>query len=294
MNPNYKQDAPVLITRLCNDLSQAMSNVQPTCSITDYVTQRSAILSQFNLTGGANYSVQSISLRLIVIDSLYSTNANYCYYSIDNLAKAIWDIGTEQDVRDYYHSIACGGKDNKNLFSSKYGQRKNLDEGAMLTSLISKYGYFVMLQNTTNYPLGFPIYDSLVIKMLPLVCDHLGINARGYKHNGILPYVDVLNKVRTALFGTSNGLVSGFQQFDAIDAYMWRLGKIAGGNYSLLFNQADYSIFVKNIAMDNKLFTDFFTQAVKQCRSMNTASIVAGTTNGVIMQDMINHWKNYF
>ena len=37
------------------------------------------------------------------------------------------------------------------------------------------------------------------------------------------------------------------QQFDILDAYLWRIGKLTHGNYSLLFTKKDYETFFENV-----------------------------------------------
>ena len=82
-----------------------------------YVQQRAMINQIFATTSEDNYNTQSIMLRLIVIDSLYSTNAAYSYFSFEEMANAIKGLGNENEVADYFYSIAKGGNDDKCLFS---------------------------------------------------------------------------------------------------------------------------------------------------------------------------------
>lgn len=219
----------------------AMANV-PAYS---YVEQRNMIKCVFN--NPARYDLSTVMLRLTVIDSLYSTNASYAYFSIEELAKAILDLGSEEDARNYFKDIARVGRDTKNLFGNSYGIRKNTQKGGKLISLVSKYAYYTLLCDDSD-ALGFPIYDSLAIEMLPKLSKILGVSAEFKNKDCIEEYVACLNALREALFGQDlNQRFERLQQFDILDAYLWRIGKLAHGNYSLLFTKKDYETFFENV-----------------------------------------------
>lgn len=294
MNPQYQHDALSLMQSLCTHVGSNLATPSIGVGISDYIAQRSAIQHVFDETNGLNYNQQSILLRLIVIDSLYSTNARYSYYAIDRLAGAIAALGTEKNVADYFYSIACGGADYKNVFSAKYGVRKNLNDGNRQTSLLSKYAYYALLQDVVSYPLGFPIYDKLVIDMYPKVCAHLCIAIQTGFSKDIASYVTALSAVRNAFFGSAHSLFCGMQQFDALDIYLWRMGKLCNGNYSLLFDQTDYTIFIQNIKMKGLPTKNFDAMVCQKCRTMSTASIVSGIKHATLIGRMIDHWKRWF
>ena len=217
-----------------------------------YVQQRAMINQIFATTSGNTYNIQSIMLRLIVIDSLYSTNAAYSYFSFEEMANAIKGLGNEEDAAKYFDSIATGGNDDKCLFSKKYGIRKNLKDGSKQMSLMSKYAYYVLLRNPKKYPLGFPIYDSLAIKMYPKVCNNVGIEPQKITEStSIKTYIGLLDTLRDKIFSNTD-LFNEYQQYDLLDAYLWRMGKLDEGNYSLLFNKDDYEKFITNIGLSAK------------------------------------------
>lgn len=308
----FRSEALDLMTSLADDITSQLAVIATSSEITGYVSQRSIISDVFAKTSGAQYSLSSIMLRLTVIDSLYSTNARYSYYSIEQLAEEIWKLGSEKAVSDYFDSIVHGGKDVKELFVKSYGLRKNLEQGNTLMSLISKYAYYVLLSDKTSYPLCFPIYDSLVMDVYPTVCSNLGLNKVFGKSASpnIETYVSALNDVRTALFGNNENLFNGFQQFDILDAYLWRMGKFCNGNFSLLFNESDYSIFVTNLGLKDKdgdqlhlLFpklkskngkVEFTDVTGYQCRTMPVANIVDNLSNAQLMTKLLEHWKRYY
>lgn len=225
-----------------------------------YTQQRAMINQIFRMTSRDKYNVSSIMLRLTVIDSLYSTNAQYSYFSIEEMAKKIKSLGNEDNAEEYFYSLVYkpdGTRDNdtnKQLFSKQYGIRKNCEHGSQQISLMSKYAYYVLLQKPEKYPLGFPIYDSLAIEMYPYVCKKIGLNnkSKASISNSIELYIEALNEVREEIFKEEKeGPFNGYQQYDLLDAYLWRMGKVNNGNYSLLFTRNEYEQFINNLGISN-------------------------------------------
>lgn len=246
MNEIFKNDVRQVMKLIVNNELKGGSLKQGN---TLYNNQREAINTLFN---NEEYSIAAIILRLTVIDSLYSTNASYSYFSFDEMAKAIYDIGkgSREKAREFFADIIRGKNDGKKLFDKKYGIRKNLKEGGMQNSLLSKYAYYELLQDKKKYPLGFPIYDSLAREICPKAYNTLTGNKLSSFSNESTPmiekYVGNLNELRSVLFDDDE-LFDGFQQFDILDAYLWRMGKFNSGNLSLLLNEDDYKHFINNI-----------------------------------------------
>ena len=288
-----------------------------------YIQQREIILRLFKNV--SSYDISTIILRLTIIDSFYSTNAEYSYFSIEEMATNIYSLGeNEADAVDYFKKIASGGSDDKNLFGKKYGMRKDCTQGSKQVALMSKYAYYVLLRDGSSN-LGFPIYDSLVIKTYPLVCKKLSVAGGNINTDDITEYVDSLDALRKELFGNNDNRFEGMQQFDILDAYLWRMGKLCGGNYSLLLTRDDYNRFISNLSLnardDQSLWNRFNAKLPKdvvkttyksktgketekykinfnaiieyQCRSLETKSIVSGLKSGIIFS-LIEHWKEYY
>lgn len=221
-----------------------------------YINQRALISSLFK----EDYNRGQIILRLTVIDSLYSTNAAYSYFSFEEMADRIYALGDgqhspqarQQAARDYSYAIALGGKDDKGLFEEAYGYQKNLSEGSRQMSLLSKYAYYELMQAPERYPLGFPIYDRLAKDGYPLVRKMLGekdyYSMPQLETPSIEQYVKCLTQLREALF-KGKDLFEGYQQFDVLDAYLWRMGKFSDGNLSLLLGREDYERFITNVGL---------------------------------------------
>ena len=227
-------------------LEELSREVVPLKSAT-YKDQKVLISALFDSSRGYNSGI--IMLRLVVIDSLYSTNASYSYFSFEEMAEKIYNLGSEEDAQRYFYQIAKGDEDKYNLFKEAYGIQKNLSEGSKQMSLLSKYAYYA-LYNQKQYPLGFPIYDSLALDAYPTVCKMLGIEQHTEIANDICNYVAALDNVRTILFGNDDLFQGQYQQFDILDAYLWRMGKFSGGNLSLLLGREDYVTFIKKLGLN--------------------------------------------
>ena len=258
-----------------------------------YIQQRAMINRIF--CSMKDYDIATIMLRLTVIDSLYSTNASYSYFSIEEMAQKIIALGSETDAEEYFYGIACGEPDTKGLFKGTYGIRKNLGKGSKQPSLLSKYADYVLLQKPEKYPLGFPIYDKLAAEMYPVVCERLGFSPREEIKNSIEDYVAALDELRAAIFDHKD-LVMDIQQFDALDAYLWRMGKINNGNYSLLLYKEEYEIFIRNLSLVGVKVDKpkkFEEKVNEECRNNPTKNILNGINNDVV-EAMLEHWKKHY
>ena len=245
---NYKGDIIGIMHAIAeNELDKEASSLQTAT----YNDQKLLISTLFNSDNGYNTGI--IMLRLVVIDSLYSTNAAYSYFSFEEMAEHIFALGSEDDARNCFYGIACGKKDTGKLFQESFGIQKNLSEGNKQMSLLSKYAYYTLYSNKEQrkkYPLGFPIYDSLALESYPTICKMLGIKRRTGLLDDIEAYVKALDEVRSLLFEGEYLFYDKYQQFDILDAYLWRMGKFNGGNLSLLLSRDDYVKFVKNLQMN--------------------------------------------
>lgn len=272
----------------------------------DYNNQRALISSLFE--GGYNRGL--IILRLTVIDSLYSTNAAYSYFSFEEMAEKIYSLGHDKKdaaakrkaARDYFYNVVLAGEDPEGVFSEKYGIQKNLCEGSMQMSLMSKYAYYELMQEKERYPLGFPIYDRLAKLAYPTVRKMLGekdyYSMSELETPSIKKYITCLTQLRKAIFDNDKlyapaNLHTKYQQFDILDAYLWRMGKFSDGNMSLLLGRNDYIRFITNLGLCNKRAEKNekkdFNELVLE-RMVNYDKPFAGTTNEKYMTQLLTHW----
>ena len=257
----FKYDTREILKLISNNYSSGVKTI-----IADYSDQRSMLTYLFNVTANP-YCKASIVLRLTALDSLYSTNAEYSYFSVEEMAERIIHLGDERKAANYFYDMVINRErgDYEHLFSEKFGIRKNLSEGSTQPSLLSKYAYYQVRRWQNDYPLGFPIYDSLASRMYPIIAARLGLkrqkyfisesknlDTNTYENNlSIQDYISALDSIRKVLF-TDDLLLNGYQQFDILDALLWSMGKIDGGNISLLVNRKDYTKFIENLGLNAK------------------------------------------
>lgn len=291
-----------------------------------YNNQRSVISKLFSGNGknqgeeqGSCQSQQEhILLRLVVLNSYYSTNAAYSYFSLEELAQRIIDETTAfaqmpkaQKLSDnfFYHILLQNinnpskyVKVKEALFKAPYGIKKDAAPGALLSSLISKYAYYCLLTNTTSYPLGFPIYDSLARESYQKVMKALGLKPNTAQSlviqknsESVGAYIVALNDLRMAIFGKgSTALFHGLQQFDILDAYLWWLGKLERGNLSLLLTKSEYKMligYVKPTLSNGKDLNEHIAYTLRSSGAAPFAAL-ADTQRKRFLTTMIDHWRN--
>lgn len=250
---------------------------------------------------------EHILLRLVVLNSYYSTNAAYSYFSLEQLADRIIDETTQfagksgKLPNDYFYDIVLQnlGKPTtigKAFFEASYGIKKNGTPGATLKSLISKYAYYCMLMDTKRYPLGFPIYDSLARKSYRKVMSALGLKPQMVQTldtGSIGEYISALNELREAIFGAgSTALFCGLQQFDILDAYLWWMGKLEGGNFSLLLTEGEYKLLINHLKLGSQK-TDINKHIAGVLRQSGAAPFasIADPQRKKFLTAMIDHWR---
>ena len=228
--------------------------------ISSYSADRWVIHNIFeNSKTALNY--HNILLQLRVIDAMYSTNMSRRYYGIEELASTILEFERYEKLSEKLHLYletiskndpnAVKDKKIEDLFNKSYGIHKNCSTAGVATSLVSKYSYFALMMCSDKYPNGFPIYDSLAKTMLPKVCKYLGVKC-AWKGRGQNLDIDTFLKQVTALkdcLCISRNMFNR-QLYDILDAYLWTMGKINGGNFSLIMSRKGYEIFIKNLGLD--------------------------------------------
>lgn len=233
------------------------------CDISSYSADRWVIHNIFkNSKTALNY--HDILLQLRVIDAMYSTNMSRRYYGIEELASTILEFESYEKLAKELHSYlediskndlnAVKDKRIENLFNKSYGIHKKLKQAGIATSLVSKYSYFALMMHSREYHNGFPIYDSLAKTMLPVVCKYLDVKC-AWKGNGQNLDIDTFLKQVTALKDSLciSSKMFNRQLYDILDAYLWTMGKINGGNFSLIMSRKDYETFIKNLGLNSDI-----------------------------------------
>lgn len=149
----------------------------------------------------------NILLRLIVIDSCYSTNMNRRFFAFEDMEGLINELGENINVDEFIEHV----RDLKK--NSKIGISKNGNSKGHGISLLTKYLYF-------QKKFDFPIYDSLVYTELKKQESLKGPEQPEPSKD----YFETLQKLKT-----KHGCI-----FDKLDKYFWVCGKIRNGSLSLL------------------------------------------------------------
>jgi|GEM_PF-1433223 hypothetical protein len=255
---------------------------------------------------GQGHVQEHILLRLVLLNSYYSTNAAYSYFSLERLAERIIHETTQfagksgKLPNDYFYDVVLQnlGKPTtigKDFFEASYGIKKNGTPGATLKSLISKYAYYCMMMDPNKYPLGFPIYDNLARKSYRKVMKALGLKPQMVQtldEGSIGEYISALNELREAIFGKgATALFCGLQQFDILDAYLWWMGKLEGGNFSLLLTENEYKMLIAyKPAPQGTNINKYIAETLRQSGAAPFASI-ADPQRKKFLTAMIDHWR---
>ncbi len=222
---------------------------------------------------------EMIFRRLVLIDSLFSTNTNKGCYIKQNMADTIYDAC--YNAATGVHSDNTLAKKASNyilwtikspsaptpqdqtvineintLLYRKYTWVKNKPGNVQMElSLMTKYLHWLVesmhLTNPQVYTEGFPIKDSLVNQMLPKVYSHLFGNKVG-KHSTFADYTkalwDIANTLKT--YDPALWTRPDMTTFHILDLFMWQLGKVykAKGDYTQLWMLVTESEFMNMLA----------------------------------------------
>lgn len=264
-----------------------------------------------NGIGKVSRRIRDILLRLVVIDSRYSTNMNKNCFGFEELATAIAKLGDDGiAARKFNDFLTCCGsgfwsqnaKDIFDLFNLVYGIRKDGASASRAVSLITKYAFFLALRNHDQCPEGFPIYDSLAIRMTSIVTRKLGGLKCPWNPStqssslDIVDFITFIKKFKSYLW--NDPAMSGFSfkglPYDIIDAYLWRMGKFDNGNIWYLFTESDYKTFMsnvkKNVASSPKGIDDQISVALNTWNK-HQPSLFAGCSQQAYFDALLAHYQ---
>ena len=202
------------------------------------------------------FSKMDIYHRLILIDSLYSTNINRMRsFGLEEMTDVIWDLCDDGNhnhsdahlAQSLSYLIMLQNQQNVtpliNAFNDEYGYINGSKAGKAM-SLLSKYFYFVaLIQQVDDY--GFPIYDRIVRNLIRPMEKYMGLTPLSTGLDNIEKFivaikhiVDTLANVDPNLWDPKN---SGKLKFELLDYFLWHIGKAGEQSYRLLFTQREYA-----------------------------------------------------
>lgn len=226
---------PANIDKVRNALKLIEENIDESSS---YASDKNAIAMIFKtLPMESSKDVYNNTLvKLTVIDSLYSTQMSRRYYGLDELARLLAALQSNNDLSKVFIDLAAGKiksgdkifeHDKKNLFTEKYGIGKDGGDKGTAVSLISKYAYFL-----TDYK--FPIYDSIAREMYPRIWKYCGFKESCPSAVELKSLDGFIKGINTLMDKLS------IKSYDTIDRLLWTVGKIMRGNLSLVLTMEEY------------------------------------------------------
>lgn len=208
---------------------------------TDYMRGKKLISNFFSKN--KSITLEDIKLRLIIIDSMYSTQMNRRLFGIEELANELYTIS--EGGNDY--SLVNKSKEYidssntciENIFSKKFGIDKKGKVKGVASSLISKYIYFLM-----DYE--FPIYDRLVKDYLPKINKRYNVipMSKPKSIDSYFAYISDFNKK------------SNINSYNKLDNLCWFYGKVSEGSFSLLITKEKYIKLISYSDINEKMKSD--------------------------------------
>ena len=202
------------------------------------------------------FSKMDIYHRLILIDSLYSTNINRMRsFGLEEMTDTIWDLCNDKNnnhsdahlAQSLSYLIMLQNQQNVtpliNAFNDEYGYINGSKAGKAM-SLLSKYFYFVaLIQQVDDY--GFPIYDRIVRNLIRPMEKHMGLTPLSTDLDNIEKFIVAIKHIVDTLANADQNLWdpknSGKRKFELLDYFLWHIGKAGEQSYRLLFTQREYA-----------------------------------------------------
>ena len=202
---------------------------------TPYMYARSQISRFFKQT-----TRNDVYLRLVIIDSLYSTQMSKNMFGLDCLSESIKRLGDDECLKKKVLCFLKGEKDGKcikDLLDGTYGRSKAAkteDDRIAAGSLISKYLYFLM-----DYQ--FPIIDSFVKKyVLTLFTTSQSVRDYLKGKSSKTKRVNDNEKLIKLLVNIKNEFSESEASYEKMDNLLWLTGKIRKGALSLIVQEKWY------------------------------------------------------
>jgi hypothetical protein len=211
----------------------------------EYSDNKRMIFNLFKKDEELKLEIETVKLRLILIDSMYSTNMDKRLFGIKELADEILKLSQNSDrvLIDKINKFMQNPLEDEEIayiFSKKFGMSKKGIENISAPSLISKYFYFLL-----DYQ--FPIYDSLVKQNLPIINKKIKTLDKLSLSNNLLKYFDMVIRFNKK---------SNINDFNKLDNMCWLFGKINRGSLYLVINRENYTKLIQNIDLTHQNSSD--------------------------------------
>ena len=217
------------------------------------------------------FSQMDIYHRLILIDSLYSTNVNQMRtFGLEEMTDAIWNLCSNGnsnhsdaflaeklswclcEKNNFFDNLGIGActfyKPIFETFDKRFGYIAGKKAGKAI-SLLSKYFYFVaLMQKADDY--GFPIYDSIVCGLIRPIEKYIGLSPLSINLDNMQNFILAVKRIVDALESADPNLwnpqSSGKLKFELLDYFLWHIGKAGEKTYNSLLSKTEYMSFYPN------------------------------------------------
>lgn len=196
---------------------------------TAYQTNKETISACFNV-----FKENSELIRLVIIDSMYSTNLSKRLFGFEDISQKLKNIGPDEVIiakaQEYLRTLDSNSIIGT-LLSEKIGINKTGKPEKTATSLITKYLYYL-----TKY--NFPIFDSLV-------------------NDNIDFFISIFcseKRCEGSLFKKIQHIKNEFKiSYDLIDNGIWFYGKMQKGSLSLIVQKETYVKLIQYISIPDSI-----------------------------------------
>lgn len=227
---------------------------------TPYMDARSQISNFFKQT-----THNDVYLRLVIIDSLYSTQMSKKMFGLDHLSSAIKSLGDDECLKEkamFFLQERENDSCIKNLLNGKYGRSKTDEDGIAAGSLISKYLYFLM-----DY--RFPIIDSFV-KNYVLTMFSASQSVRNYLKglSSRTKKVHENEKLIELLININKEFSESKITYEKMDNLLWLTGKVKKGAMSLIVQESHYD------EIEREIRTPAFNKKLEQTKKGDKSDLI--------------------
>lgn len=237
-------------------------------SASRYGVNAALVNRAFAITGENS---RDVGLRLMLIDSLYSTDKLEKDIDLRKIAIAIHslgsDMGASQRLNAYLKYVSdktwnLDGELVKRMFESLV-ELYGTSEAEEAVSLIAWYAQYLS-------GCDFPIYDSRVKQILPMVMKKLSLDCTEHADipKSLDVYIDQIVILKKFLWSQQTEISFETSAYHVISLYLLTMAAFDSGNLTLLLNDDDYNVFVGNCHISDQ--SNFFEQVNKELRGSRT------------------------
>ena len=109
------------------------------------------------------------------------------------------------------------------------------------------------------------------------------------RKDSIEGHIAALQRLQAAIW--SSGFQTKVQPYDALDAYLWRIGKLRSKSISLLLSQADYEKVITKLVLKIPSTASFETRLEQ---GLLLASSTTLSSINPLFAQLVSHWGKFY